>query len=213
LKEVPSEKDLGIITDRHLSFEEHINTAAKKGNQVVGIIKRSFNYLNKTTLVMLIKAMIRPRLEYGHSIWNPTLKKHKIALERIQRRATKLLPSTKNLTYSERLKVLRLPSLEYRRRRGDMIETWKILHGKYDGLFPWFILDKDSIVRGHSLKLKKIGKNTPQKRKVFSFRIINDWNSLPDSVVTAVNINTFKSNLDKFWKTEWYKFTEYGVQT
>ena len=50
-------------------------------------------------------------------------------IENVQRRATKQLPGLKNLTYSERLQKLKLPSLNFRRVRGDMIELYKILNG------------------------------------------------------------------------------------
>lgn len=212
LEIVDSEKDLGILTDRKLSFEEHINATAKKGNQLVGMIKRSFNYLNRDMLSTLIKSIIRPVMEYGHAIWNPHLKKHKIALERIQRRATKLIPPLRDLPYSLRLQLLKLPSLEYRRRRGDIIETWKLLHGKYDQQFPWLVLDTGSALRGHGWKLKKVRRNNSRKMRAFSFRVVNDWNSLPERVVNCENINAFKNALDEHWRNRMYRYTEYGVQ-
>lgn len=140
-----------------------------------------------------------------------TPKKHIVALESVQRRATKIIPALTNLSYGERLKKLRLPSLEYRRRRGDMIETWKIIQGKYDNPFPWLIRDTESVVRGNSLQLKKVGKSSPYKRKSFSYRITQDWNSLPDSVVTAPTINCFKSRLDKAWSNLHYLFPDKNV--
>lgn len=209
LEQTNVEKDLGIQTDSALSFDNHIMAAVSKGKQLVGLIKRSFRYLDGNVVTLLFKSLVRPVLEYGHSIWNPKFKKHIKALEAVQRRATRLVPSLKNLEYGERLKALRLPSLQYRRRRGDMIETWKILHNVYDNIsFPWLVRDIDSVVRGNSLKLKKIGKSNPQKRRAFSFRITQDWNSLPDNVVTAQSINSFKAGLDRFWHDQQYIYTE-----
>ena len=70
--------------------------------------------------------------DYAMAVWHPYKIKHKIALENIQRRATKELPSMRDLSYIERLKLLKLPTLAYRRLRGDMIEVYKIIHNIYD---------------------------------------------------------------------------------
>ena len=53
-------------------------------------------------------------------------------LEKVQKKVTKILPKIIHLSYSEHLRVCNLPALHYRRIRGDMIETYKILSGKYD---------------------------------------------------------------------------------
>ena len=126
------EKDLGIIFDPHLSFDVHINKIINKANQMIGLIKRTFTYLNRDILVKLYKSLVRPHLEYGNIIWYPLLKKHSIAVERVQRRATKLLRECKNLSYMQRLKYLNLHSLKGRRIRGDLIVTYKIFNGIVD---------------------------------------------------------------------------------
>jgi len=91
------------------------------------IIKRNFIYLDEDAFVMLYKSLIRSYLEYANSVWNS----HRLALikdlEKVQMHATKLVISIKNLTYKDRLKRLKLPTLKYRRIRGDMIEVYKIL--------------------------------------------------------------------------------------
>ena len=76
----------------------------------MGLIRRSFSYMDETTLLMLYKALVRPHLEYANSICNPYNKKHITAIENIQRRATRLIPGFKDLTYEERLKKLKLPT-------------------------------------------------------------------------------------------------------
>ena len=79
----------------------------------------------------IFKSLIRPHIEYANKIWSPHLKKHITSLENVQRRATKLIPGFKDIEYKERLRKLKLPTLAYRRLRGDMIELYKILTEKY----------------------------------------------------------------------------------
>ena len=81
---------------------------------------------------MLYKALVRPHVEYANSVWSPYKKGDIEAIEKIQKRATKLVISLRKLPYKERLQHLNLYSLKYRRLRGDMIEIFKILHHMYD---------------------------------------------------------------------------------
>lgn len=74
LENTAVEKDLGVHTDKNLSFDEHINVTVKKAKQLVGMIKRSLHYLSGDVVTLLFKSMVRPMLEYGHSVWNPHLK-------------------------------------------------------------------------------------------------------------------------------------------
>ena len=71
---------------------------------------------------------MRPHLEYANVIWHPMLKRQEIALESVQRRATKIVPELRKLPYSDRLKSLNLPSIKYRQIRGDLIQAFKIIH-------------------------------------------------------------------------------------
>ena len=123
LAQTEAEKDLGVIIDSKLSFKNHIAKATAKANSRLGIIRRSFDFLTEKTFVQLYKSMVRPVLEYGQSVWQPALKKLTQDVEDVQRRATKLIGKLKDKPYAERLEALKLPSLEHRRRRGDMIEV------------------------------------------------------------------------------------------
>ena len=75
--------------------------------------------------------MVRSHLDYCSSVWAPYRKGDIEALEKVQKRATKSLPGLKNLPYSERLKICKIPTVHYRCIRGDMIETYKIVSEKY----------------------------------------------------------------------------------
>jgi hypothetical protein len=103
-----------------------------KANRCVGLIRRSFKHLNEEMFLSLYKALVRPHIEYANQVWSPRLQKHKDSIENVQHRATKLLPGFRDMSYEERLMKLRLPTLSYRRLRGDLIEVFKILSQKYD---------------------------------------------------------------------------------
>ena len=97
---------------------------------MLGIVKRNFIYLTPDSFVVLYKSMIRSQLEYAVSVWNPHHQSLIEKLEKVQKRATKLVFTVKNLCYEERLRKLKLPTLKYRRIRGDMIELYNIFAGK-----------------------------------------------------------------------------------
>ena len=114
-----------------LSFGEHISSKILIANRDLGLIFRTFTYMDKDMFLNLFKSLVRPHLEYATSVWTPQFKKDMIAIENVQRRATRLLPCLtclKGKTYCERLKFLGLPTLEYRRERADMVQVYKILN-------------------------------------------------------------------------------------
>ena len=80
-----------MIFDENLLFDSHIQSIINKLNQMIGIIRRIFTYLNRSIFLHLYKALVRPQREYGHEIWFPRLKRQSVAIEKVQRRATKLL--------------------------------------------------------------------------------------------------------------------------
>ena len=136
----------------------------------MGLIKRNFKYLDEKTFILLYKSLVRSQLEYASSVWFPYRKSLINEIESIQRRATKLISNLKNLTYIERLKHLKLPTLVYRRFRGDMI-AFKILTNKYDkSVTPKLDLIDTNRTRGNKLKLKFKGANHDFRKYSFSVR-------------------------------------------
>ena len=169
----------------------------------MGVIRRSMEFLDKENFKFLFTALVRPHLEYANAAWSPSLKKHITALENVQRRATRYIPGLKNMTYEQRLRELKLPTLKYRRYRGDMIETFKITHDLYDkdvtaGFLP--MVPQDSITRGHRYTIFKRNFNLNIRKNSFTYRIVDQWNHLPESVVTANTVRSFEHRLDKMWK-------------
>ena len=129
LSKTVKEKHLGVTVNANMKVSVQCRIAASKGNQVLGMIRRNITYKEKSLIVPLYKAIVRPHLEYCIQAWNPHLRKDIDMLEKIQRRATKLIPGLRDLRYEERLKECGLTTLETRRLRGDQIEVFNILNG------------------------------------------------------------------------------------
>ena len=120
----------------------------------------------------------------------------------MQRRATKQVPTLKDMNYEDRLRKLKMPTLKYRRIRGDMIEVFKILRGIYDQEVTSNILKLENTTRtrGNDYKLKKMYCRKNIRKFSFSCRITNIWNSLPNEVINAKTVKNFEIALDKHWK-------------
>ena len=209
LEHVFEQRDLGVILDADLKFAEHISAKIKKANTLIGLIRRSFSYLDGPLFKKLFTTFVRPHLEYSQAIWAPHLKRYVNMLENVQRRATKLVDGFHRLDYSERLKRLNLPSLAYRRARGDMIEIFKHFH-TYDKLtLSENFKPRNRLSRKHNYQLvwkaPKDGVRGLQSNS-FYFRTVKTWNELPREVVHAGNIDVFKIKLDDAWKSLPIKF-------
>ena len=212
VKEVKNEVDLGVCMDTDLNFNEHRRLKIAVANRMVGAMRRSFRFLNKKTFVKLYKSMVRCHLETAVSVWSPYLERDIEQMERVQKRATKMIPETKNMTYEERLRFLQLPTLVYRRQRGDVIEIWKMLNEGYDPeAIPNLLMREDMVGagrrnRGHSKQLYITRSEKEIRSNFFTQRVAPLWNSLTEEVVTAPTINCFKNRLDDFWKENPLKY-------
>ncbi|XP_069136782.1 uncharacterized protein [Argopecten irradians] len=202
IQKVSTEKDLGVIIDEKLNFSEQANIAAQKGNRIMGVIFKSFTYMDQHIFRTLYKSLVRPHLEYATTIWSPFLQKDIIKIENVQRRATKRIKNIKDLSYEDRLRTLGLPTLEYRRKRCDLIQLYKIIN-KHDKIVSdtMFSSRPYQSTRGNTHKLFKRQVRLNTTKNAFSNRVVNHWNALPNEVVNAKSINSFKTQLNKYWKT------------
>jgi hypothetical protein len=201
LKHSERERDLGVIIDKTMKFSEQVNSAVGKANSVLGMIKRNITCKNKNVITKLYKSLVRPILEYCVQVWRPHLRKDIDKMERVQHRATRMMEECKGLCYEDRLKVTGLMSLEDRRTRGDMIEVFKIIKGiNKSDMSNWFQLANSDRTRGHKFKLVKRGSKRDIRKNFFSQRVVNDWNRLPEEVVEADTVNSFKNRYDKYKK-------------
>ena len=156
LNSVEQERDLGFIIHQNGKSSAQCHVAAMKANQVLGMIKRNIKWKSMRVMVRLYKALVRPRIEYCVQAWNLNLEKDKILLERVQRRATKMIIGLGNMIYEERLRRTGLTTLEERRKKGDPIETFKMVKGLNDVDYTkFFQISVHNKTRGNSLKLEK----------------------------------------------------------
>ena len=110
-----------------------------------------------------------------------------------------MISDIKKLSYHDRLHATNLITLEDRRIRGDMIETFKMLKGISNVDYrEFFRLVENRKTRGHMLKLEKVRSRTNLRKYSFSQRIVNTWNNLPESVVAAESVNSFKNRYDSY---------------
>ena len=175
-----SEKDLGVYVDTELTFEKHIETVVNQAKRMLGLIRRSYTYLDSQSLLKLYTSLVRPTLEYANAAWTPILRRDQILLENVQRRATKLVPELRDIDYEDQLRTLKLSSLYYRRARGDMIEAYKFTHNIYKTEQEPLQRETNTATRGHSYKLKKerCKCNMRTRANFFLHRITNRWNNL-----------------------------------
>ena len=211
---VTEEKDLGILIDSKLKFRAHVGTVVSKANQMLGIIKRSFDNMGEFAFLNLYKSLVRPHLEYGNVIWSPATVNEIILIEGVQRRATAMIKKCKGLSYEERLRKLGIPTLEYRRHRADLIQVYRLFSGidRMDANVFFSLHNEDepgsvrAETRGHPRKLSKNRYVRRLGRDSFAFRVVNPWNKLPLDVVMAPNLNSFKSRLNVHYKNFPLKF-------
>ena len=115
-------------------------------------------------------------------MWSPDTVKDIVALEGVQRRFTKKLPGLFRYCYQDRLRRLQLPSLELRSLYADLVWCYKILLGIVDVQSDKFFQFNMRPSRGHQYKLYKNRNVSRVRAAFFSERVVNAWNSLPDSV-------------------------------
>ena len=190
------ERYLGLIISDDLKASLHCQELCTRAHALLSVLFRAFGYMDKRPFLLIYRALVRPRLEYACQAWSPHLVRDITLLERVQRRATRMVSGLTGYSYEDRLRYLSLQTLQTRRRRADLILVYQLLHGLVD--FDWrhlFTLADNTRTRGHELKLAKFRARLEVRRHSFCYRVVNSWNALPASVVSAPSVNSFKSRL------------------
>ena len=141
LIETSEEKDLGVWITNDLKHEKQVIAASQRAMAVLRSVRREFVRFDIETFSIIYTSYIRPHiLEYCIQAWSPYYAKDILLLQKVQRRATKLVWGLKELSYEERLERLKLFSLEERRLRGDLIQAFKLLTGKENVDHEFFLI-------------------------------------------------------------------------
>ena len=183
------EKDLGLTIIVDMKVSEQCGIAAAKGNQVLGLIRRNIVYKEKELIIPLYKTIVRSHLGYCIRAWRPYRKKDIDMLERVQRRATKIIQKLRNIIYEMRLKECGLTTLETRRLRGDKIEVK---------------VKEQRTTREHGITLAKKQCRLDIRTFSFSQRTVNEWNRLSADCIGTSNVNMFRNKIDIYLRRAGY---------
>ena len=203
LEPTEEEKDVGVRISKSLKSSAQCQAAAKKANQLVGQMARAFTYRDKFNWIRLYKVYVRPHRGYCVQVWSPWNQKDIDLLEDVQKRVIRMTSGLSSVTYVEKLAEVGLTTLEERRRRGDMIQTWKILHGHDDIRKETWFTRRNSVATvstrlsssPYNLVLKRA--NSELRANSFSIQVVNTWNSLPDLVKESATLKCFKNSYDR----------------
>ena len=201
-------KDLGIFIGTDLKFLYHINCISRSASLCAYQILRSFSTKNVWILLKAFTSMcyVQPKLEYCTCVWNPYLKKDILLLESVQKKFSRDICVRCNIpfaSYLDRLYILGIKFLEYRRVEFDLILMYKFCYHLSDLQFDDYFVFRDTgyryNLRHHSLSVQTLQQCKHNQCQHFFFNhIINIWNRLPDDVVIAPSLSSFKHHLKNF---------------
>ena len=191
-----------ILEYNDLKPSKQCAEAARRASVVLGQVSRAFMYRDRITFLKLYTQFIRCHLEFAIPAWSPWTATDIEILEKVQRRAVNLISGLKGGNYKEKLVELGILSLEKRRIRYDLIQTYKILSGidQVDSSirFRTVGLNAQRVTRttAYCKNLISNRSRTDMRYNFFSNRVVNSWNGLPTEVKEARTLNSFKKLLD-----------------
>ena len=147
--------------DPELKFSQHLERQVNKANRQLGLIRRSFHYLDCDTMKLLFAALVRPHLEFGNCVWAPYLEKDKKLIENVLRRETKVVDGLKDLSYKDhgsQLRILKKEELSAGTRQKTIFTRHSLTH-RLLGLYTnasLKLLSKGNHSYFNNLALKKI---------------------------------------------------------
>lgn len=204
LETTEEERDIGVLTSCNLKPSGQCAKAANTANAVLGQINRAFHFRDRWTFIRLYKLYVRPHLEFAAPAWCPWNQADIEYLEKVQRRAVKMVSGLGSMSYEERLKELGMETLRERREELDMVETFKIMNG-ISNVQPGIWFDSATAPDGgrvtrqaaDPLNVRVAGARLDIRKHFFSVRVCEKWNSLPSDMKTCKNAKQFKTAYQK----------------
>src|SRR6185369_14579262 len=184
------ERDLGVTVSGNGKSAAHVRKIVGRAYQVSHLIFNGFVNRDPKFLGRLFAVYIRPILEYASVVWSPHLIGDIDAIERVQRRFTKRIPSIATLPYSQRLAACNLEILELRRIRFDLVQLFKMVclgGNAYNNLITLSTLP----TRGHPWKIFVERCSSSFKQHAFPYRSFGVRNALDSSCFAPLNLNSF----------------------
>ena len=202
LQVIDNEKDIGVIISNNMKPSLQCANASRRASAVLTQISRAFMYRDKNTFLQLYKQFVRCHLEFAIPAWSPWLVSDIEILERVQKRAVRMIVGLHGRTYEEKLIELGLKTLESRRKRYDLVQTFKIING-FDKVNSsiWFRMVDDQQTRltrntSYNKNLIATRFKTDIRRNFFSCRVVSLWNNLPIEVKESKSVISFKTKLE-----------------
>ena len=200
LEPLDSAKYLGVNITNDLSWNKHIDSISKKGNQTLGFIKRNIPKSSPTsTKDMAYKTLVRPQLEYASCVWDPYQQYLVHQLEMVQRRAARYalgFPLFSQDSVSNMLSILKWEELQQRRWKAKLIMTFKIKNGLV-AIPPSYFLTSGYATRGNKeSKYIHLGSSTDYYKFSFFPSVLPAWNSLDPAIANCSDLTSFKTSLE-----------------
>ena len=196
-------RDLGVHLSVDCSWTKHIQITAKSASKMAAWVMSVFRDRSPLLMLTLFKSMVRSVLEYSCAVWDPSKIGDIQLLEAVQRNFTRRIASCKDLNYWDRLKKLKLLSLQRRRERYRIIHAWKILNSEApNGVDMQFYQHIRHGIRAKvpSFNAKAQTSYSTRYEQSFGVKAAKLWNILPRHVNEQKNLDGFKEALGAFLK-------------
>lgn len=193
IKKALEDKNVGVTFQNSFSPKKHMRKITRETCKLT-MIKVALHYMDGD-MMRLVLPVIQPGVEYA-AIVSPHRKKIK-KRGRIQKALTKLVPNLRDMAYEKDIKRLHLPTMEERRKRGDLTAVCRAVKQmdmiNRDDLLEWDTRN----TKGRRKNLRKTRFVRDIEKHSFPHRSIDTWNDLKKEIVQAKAINAFKPKLNK----------------
>ena len=196
-------KDLGVYFNDKGTFADHIKLKSTQAKKMTGYILRTFLTRGREVMIILLRSLIFPILDYSCVVWNPHLQQDKNLLESPQRFLTSKIEGLESFDYYQRLKELKLYSAERRRDRYLILYIIKIIQCKVPnpGISYKYSPRRGRVLNTPPVKSSKSSSAETLYHNSFNRRASRVFNALPKEIRNLPNDTSpelVKKKLDKF---------------